>query len=177
MARRPLAHQLPALLGGRDEAARNRRPGGASSAIRTSPAVSRTELPGIDELAELVEDAVVVSTADPFHHGIGYGDPPERSLPPDQGGLELARRRSRRAWSSSPAATTPGTTRMVEAKSDARDAGQVFRYLRGELSGQILDMAYTDASECTSPPPHVGRGSARRVAARLNLGSRAIRRV
>ena len=42
------------------------------------------ELPGIDELAELVEDAVVVSTADPFHHGIGYGDPPERSLPPDE---------------------------------------------------------------------------------------------
>ena len=42
------------------------------------------ELPGIDELAELVEDAVVVSTADPFHHGIGYGDPPERAVPPDE---------------------------------------------------------------------------------------------
>src|SRR5262245_6410405 len=48
-------------------------------------------LPGIDELAGLAEGAVVVSTADPFHHGIGYGDPPEKSLPPDDGGLELAR--------------------------------------------------------------------------------------
>ena len=48
-------------------------------------------LPGIEELAELAEDAVIVSTADPFHHGIGYGDPPERALPPHDGGLDLAR--------------------------------------------------------------------------------------
>ena len=48
-------------------------------------------LPGIDELAALPEDAVVVSTADPFHHGIGYGDPPERALDPHEGGLDLAR--------------------------------------------------------------------------------------
>ena len=38
-------------------------------------------------------DAVVVATADPFHHGIGYGDPPERSLAPEKGGLDEARRR------------------------------------------------------------------------------------
>jgi hypothetical protein len=29
---------------------------------------------------------VIVSTADPFHHGIGYGDPSERALAPDDGG-------------------------------------------------------------------------------------------
>jgi hypothetical protein len=34
----------------------------------------------------------------------------------------------------------------VEAKSDARDAGVVFRYLRGELRGSILDLTYTDAA-------------------------------
>ena len=48
-------------------------------------------LPGIEELAALAEDAVIVSTADPFHHGIGYGDPPERALDPHEGGLDLAR--------------------------------------------------------------------------------------
>lgn len=48
-------------------------------------------LPGIDELARLADSAVIVSTADAFHHGVGYGDPPERALHPDRGGLELAR--------------------------------------------------------------------------------------
>jgi hypothetical protein len=110
-------------------------------------------LPGIEELAALAKDAVVVSTADPFHHGIGYGDPPERSLAPDEGGLEVAR-----------ATIEAGIellghgdyasydTHCVEAKSDARDAGQVFRYLRGELRGTILDLAHTDASELYDAP-------------------------
>ena len=49
-------------------------------------------LPGIDELARLAADAVIVSTADAFHHGLGYGDPPEKSLHPHEGRLELARR-------------------------------------------------------------------------------------
>jgi hypothetical protein len=42
----------------------------------------------------------------------------------------------------------------VAAKSDARDAGQVFRFLRGPIKGAILDMVYTDAGELyNSPPP------------------------
>ena len=110
-------------------------------------------LPGIEELASLGEDAVIVSTADPFHHGIGYGDPPERSFAPDDGGLELAR-----------ATIEDGIELLgrgdylaydahcLEAKSDARDAGVVFRYLRGEMSGAIIDMAYTDASELYESP-------------------------
>ena len=40
----------------------------------------------------------------------------------------------------------------LEAKSDARDAGVVFRFLRGPLSGAILDMTYTDASELYDAP-------------------------
>ena len=56
----------------------------------------------------------------------------------------------------------------LEAKSDARDAGQVFRYLRGELSGEILDMTYTDASELyEAPPPDLGGRPPGRVAPRL----------
>jgi hypothetical protein len=112
------------------------------------------DLPGIDELARLAEDAVIVSTADAFHHGIGYGDAPEDSYKPDEEGLAVARAKLEEGiqlleagdyWSYN--------QHCVQAKSDARDAGQVFRYLRGPMKGQILDLTYTDASELYKEPP------------------------
>jgi hypothetical protein len=110
-------------------------------------------LPGIDDLAALVEDAVVVSTADPFHHGIGYGDAPEDSLSPDEGGLELARASIEQGIDLLGRGDYVGyDAHCLEAKSDARDAGQVFRYLRGELEGKILDLTYTDAGELYEAP-------------------------
>jgi hypothetical protein len=111
------------------------------------------ELPGIDVLAELAEDAVVVSTADPFHHGIGYGDPAERAVPPESGGLELARETIEAGIALFGRGDYAGyDAHCVEAKSDARDAGQVFRYLRGELRGTIVDLTYTDAAELYESP-------------------------
>jgi hypothetical protein len=110
-------------------------------------------LPGIEELAELAEGAAIVSTADPFHHGIGYGDPPERALAPDDGGLDLARATIEEGIAILGRGDYAGyDAHCVQAKSDARDAGQVFRYLRGELRGEILDMAYTDAAELYESP-------------------------
>jgi hypothetical protein len=104
-------------------------------------------LPGIEELAAIAEDAVIVSTADPFHHGIGYGDPPERALPPHEGGLELARATIEEGIALLAAGDYAGyDAHCVRAKSDARDAGVVFRYLRGELQGSIVDLAYSDAA-------------------------------
>ncbi len=110
-------------------------------------------LPGIDELARLMEDAVVVSTADPFHHGIGYGDAPAHSYDHDAAGLAHAK------------ATIEAGIRIlergdykayerhcVEAKSDARDTGQVYHYLRGPMSGAVLDLSYTDSSELYDQP-------------------------
>jgi hypothetical protein len=112
-------------------------------------------LPGIEELEELARDAVVVSTADPFHHGIGYGDAPEESLPPNREGLGLARQRIEGGMALLARGDYWGYNQhCVEAKSDARDAGQVFRYLCGPMEGQILDLTYTDASDLyRSPPP------------------------
>jgi hypothetical protein len=110
-------------------------------------------LPGIDELARLAEDAVLVSTADAFHHGIGYGDSPERSLDPDQGGLSLARETIEEGMQILGRGDYRGYNQhCLRAKSDARDAGQVFRYLRGPMQGRILDMTYTDASELYRQP-------------------------
>jgi len=111
-------------------------------------------LPGIEELAALAEDAVVVSTADPFHHGIGYGDPPERSLALHEGGLELARKTIEDGIALLGAGDYAGyDAHCLEAKSDARDAGVTFQYLRGgELRGTILVMSYTDAADLYEAP-------------------------
>jgi hypothetical protein len=110
-------------------------------------------LPGIEELGALAEDAVIVSTADPFHHGIGYGDPPERSLAPDDGGLELARTTIEEGIALLGAGDYTGyDAHCLEAKSDARDAGVVFRHLRGPLQGSIVDMTYTDAAALYGAP-------------------------
>lgn len=110
-------------------------------------------LPRFEQLARLAEDAVIVSTADAFHHGLGYGDPPERSFAPEDGGLELARRTIEEGMSILARGDYWGYNQhCVSAKSDARDAGQVFRYLRGPMRGRILDMTYSDASELYHQP-------------------------
>lgn len=112
-------------------------------------------LPGIDELVEIAKDAVIVSTADAFHHGIGYGDAPENSYFPLQGGLDLARRRIEEGMQILGRGDYWGYNQhCVSAKSDARDAGQVFRYLRGPMTGRILDLTFSDAADLYhSPPP------------------------
>lgn len=112
------------------------------------------ELPGIEELVEIAKSAVIVTTADPFHHGIGYGNTPAESLPPDEQGLALARRRIQEGIDILAAGDYWGYNQhCVSAKSDARDAGQVFRYLRGPMQGEILDLTYTDATQLYSSPP------------------------
>jgi hypothetical protein len=113
------------------------------------------QLPGIEELVEIARDAVIVSTADPFHHGIGYGDAPEDAYEPDQEGLAVARRTIQEGIDILGRGDYWGYNQhCVDAKSDARDAGQVFRYLRGPMRGQILDLVYTDAADLyNSPPP------------------------
>ncbi|HEX6293136.1 MAG TPA: hypothetical protein VFZ66_28400 [Herpetosiphonaceae bacterium] len=111
-------------------------------------------LPGIEELARLAEDAVIVSTADAFHHGLGYGDPPDQALPPDAGGLELARRTIEEGLEILARGDYWGYNQhCLRAKSDARDAGQVLRYLRGPMRGRIVDLTYSDATELYRQPP------------------------
>ena len=110
-------------------------------------------LPGIEELEKIARDAVVVSTADPFHHGIGYGDSPEDSLYPDQRGLDYARKRIEEGINLLEDADYWGYNHhCVSVKSDARDAGQVFRYICGPMNGRILDLTFSDATELYNAP-------------------------
>jgi len=112
------------------------------------------ELPGIDALQKLVEGAAIVSTADPFHHGIGYDTPPDQAFDPDEAGLAKARKIIEEGIAILERGDYWGYNQhCVAAKSDARDAGQVFRYLRGEIKGRVIDMSYTDASELYKAPP------------------------
>jgi hypothetical protein len=114
-------------------------------------------LPGIEELQKLVADgAAVVMTADPFHHGIGYDDPPEESLFAEQGGLDLARQRIQEGVDMLKVADYWGYNQHCAniAKSDARDAGQVVRYLLGPLEGTIHDIIWEDmAPNYNKPDP------------------------
>jgi hypothetical protein len=112
-------------------------------------------LPGIGKLEQIVKDgAVVVSTADAFHHGIGYGETPERALEPEKGGLDLARQRISEGLELLRIGDFWGYNQhCVSAKSDARDAGQVVRYLLGALQGRILDLTYSDTTDMYNTPP------------------------
>jgi hypothetical protein len=111
-------------------------------------------LPGIEDLKELVKDAVIVSTADAFHHGIGYGTPSEEAFHPDAEGLT----RAKSVLEEGIAILGKGdywgyNQHCLEAKSDARDSGQVFRYLRGPMTGRVLDITYTDSTGLYNQPP------------------------
>ena len=96
---------------------------------------------------------MIVSTADAFHHGIGYGDPPAESYHPEAGGLALARKTLAEGIALLEQGDYWGYNQhCVKAKSDARDAGQVFRYLRGPLKGDMVDLTYSDATELYKQP-------------------------
>jgi hypothetical protein len=111
-------------------------------------------LPGLAEVEALARDGVIVSTADPFHHGIGYGDPPERALAPEAGGLDAARHSIEEGIGLLARGDYWGYNQhCVTARSDARDAGQLFRYLRGPMQGRIVDLTHSDASALYRQPP------------------------
>ncbi len=111
-------------------------------------------LPGIDELAKLCENAVIVSTADPVHHGLGYGTPADECFEPDEAGLAMATdlinegigyMERQEHWEYN--------QHTLRAKSDHRDAGQVMSLLRGPMKGNIIDMSVSDSTELYGSPP------------------------
>lgn len=111
-------------------------------------------LPGIEALEGIAQDAALVSTADAFHHGIGYGDTPEEAFWPDAKGLARAQRVLEEGMTILGRGDYWGYDQhCVRAKSDARDAGQVFRWLRGPMKGRVLDITFSDSSALYGQPP------------------------
>lgn len=111
------------------------------------------DLAGIDELAELCHDAAVVTTADSFHHGIGYGDAPADSFAPNAGGFELAEASIQAGCDLLERQDYWGYNQhCVSQKSDHRDAGQVLAYLRGPMHGEILDLVSSEFGDVYDAP-------------------------
>lgn len=110
-------------------------------------------LPGVEALQALAADAVVVTTADPFHHGVGYGTKRRKARFPERGGLKLARKRIEEGLALMGTGDHAGYVRhCLDAKSDARDAGPLTRHLVGPVEGRILDLTYQDTTALYDQP-------------------------
>ncbi len=106
-------------------------------------------LTGIHELAKLAERMPVVATADPLHHGAGYGAPAGQRRPEGD--------ESTRAWARACIEAqldllargewTAFARLALEVRSDFQDAGPVLAHLlrsRGALRGQVLQLRLVD---------------------------------
>ncbi len=112
------------------------------------------DLPNIEEVALLAENSVMVATGDQFHHGIGYGTPEDQALAPEPDGLEAARKSMEKGISLVEEGDYWGYNQhCVEAKSDDRDVAQLYRFLRGPMRGDLLDIGWSDSTELYDQPP------------------------
>lgn len=111
------------------------------------------DLPNLEETAAIAESAVIVTTGDQFHHGIAYGTPEAEALAMEPDGLEAARQSMQEGIDLIAAGDHAGYDRhCVAAKSDDRDAAQLYSYLRGPLRGELLDIGASDATELYDAP-------------------------
>lgn len=111
-------------------------------------------LPNIDEVSSIAENAVIVATGDQFHHGIGYGMSPLESMSPEEGGLEAARASMEKGIELIESGDHWGYNQhCVTARSDDRDVAQLYRFLRGPMTGQLLDIGWSDSTELYDQPP------------------------
>jgi hypothetical protein len=105
-------------------------------------------LPGIDELAASRDrGAALVATADPIHHGAGYGTPRSAWRPRDEA-HDFARATIERSLGLLARLDFLAFAKdAVEARSDFRDAGPVLAWLlrgEGELRGTLIDLDLAD---------------------------------
>ncbi len=129
-----------------------------------------SEIPGADELRARVEKgAALVATADPIHHGAGYGAREEDRLPrEDPQTLEFARWTIDRGFRLLASRDFAGFLRhAAEVRSDFRDTGPMMTWLvepegapvsqraaraRPPLEVEILDLILVDYSKALDAP-------------------------
>jgi hypothetical protein len=114
-------------------------------------------LAGIDELAALSERMAVVATADPIHHGIGYGDDAEHALDGSStGAMDFARTsidNQLRALEGHDFVAFQAECARV--RSDFRNAGPTLAHVLGKgtrFEVRSLDLVdYTEALDAPGP--------------------------
>ena len=117
------------------------------------------DLPNIDEVAALAANAVIVATGDQFHHGVGYGMTEDKSLHPEPDGLTAARHSMEEGIALVESGDYWGYDQhCVTAKSDDRDAAQLYRFLRGPLEGNLIDIGWSDVTALYDTPPPTWAG-------------------
>lgn len=113
------------------------------------------DLPGLDELVRLREaGAAVVATADPVHHGAGYGTAEsERLDDTDPRTLETARTWVGTALSRLAGADLPAFLELsTRVRSDFRDTGPVLRELLGHVEARVHELLLVDYSDVLGAP-------------------------
>jgi hypothetical protein len=116
------------------------------------------ELRGADELRARVDrGAALVATADPIHHGAGYGAREEDCLPrEDPQTLEFARWTIERGFDFLATRDYGGFLRhAAEVRSDFRDSGPLLAWLidaKAPLVAEILDLILVDYSKALDVP-------------------------
>jgi hypothetical protein len=117
------------------------------------------DLPGAGELRAWLDRGVpLVATADPIHHGAGYGAREEDRLPrEDPQTLEFARWTIERGFRALAAHDFGAFSRhAAEVRSDFRDTGPLMTWLidpRRPLEVEILDLMLVDYSKALDAPP------------------------
>jgi len=110
-------------------------------------------LPNLDETVALARNAVIVATGDQFHHGIAYGTPGNEAYDLGPKGLAAARKSMEKGIALVEAADYWGYDQhCVSAKSDDRDAAQLYRFLTGPVDGTLLDIGVSDATDLYRQP-------------------------
>lgn len=110
-------------------------------------------LPNLEETSRIADNAVIVATGDQFHHGIGYGMALAESLDPEDGGLAAARMSMEKGIALIEEGDYWGYNQhCVEAKSDDRDAAQLYRLLRGPLEGRLIEIGWSDSTDLYDQP-------------------------
>lgn len=115
------------------------------SLVNREPAL----LPGIEELKQIAKDAVIVGTDDMCHHGIGYGVPPEKTLPIDTRGYQFARDYIQEGYAlleNNDYRNYFSHWMNPLAIGDPSDVAVVLKHLVGDASIHILDLKLVDVS-------------------------------
>jgi hypothetical protein len=112
------------------------------------------DLPNLEETVQLADNAVILATGDQFHHGLGYGTPLAEALHPEPQGLAAAAASIEQGIQLLEDGDYVGYDQhCVVAKSDDRDAAQLYRFLRGPLRGRLIELGWSDSTDLYGAPP------------------------
>ena len=116
------------------------------------------DLPGLEELLTLRAkpgETFLVATADPIHHGVGYGTSPDTLRPRDAPETTgWARANAQAGFDRLAARDISGfLAHAADAKSDFRDPGPVLtRLLVGDLRATVHDLRLVDYADVLAAP-------------------------